>query len=84
MGDGGLDPVVELVEMLVKALVDDPGSVEIRATESGGTVLIEIKTAQEDIGKVIGKQGRIIRALRIVARAAAAHENKRVTIEVLS
>jgi predicted RNA-binding protein YlqC (UPF0109 family) len=74
----------DLVEFIVKGLVDQPDAVEIRAIEGEQTLVVEVKVAPDDVGKVIGKQGRIVNALRTVVKAAAVRTGKRVTIEILS
>ncbi|MBO8167795.1 MAG: KH domain-containing protein [Thermoanaerobacteraceae bacterium] len=73
----------ELVELLAKALVDNPDAVQVNEIEGEKSVIIELRVASEDMGKVIGKQGRIARAIRTVAKAAAAKEGKRVVVEIL-
>jgi len=74
----------ELVEFIVKALVDEPDAVQVRAIEGEQTLVLEVKVAPDDVGKVIGKQGRIVNALRTVVKAAAVRTGKRVTIEIVS
>lgn len=72
----------DLVRFLTKSLVDDPDSVEVSGTEEDTRVDLEIRVAQEDIGKVIGRQGRTIKAIRTVAKAASVKVGKRVSVEV--
>lgn len=72
----------DLVRFLTKSLVDEPEQVEISGTEEDSRVDLEIKVAQDDIGKVIGRQGRTIRAIRTVAKAASVKVGKRVNVEV--
>jgi uncharacterized protein len=74
----------ELVEFIAKALVDQPEAVQVRAIEGEQTLVLEVKVAPDDVGKVIGKQGRIVNALRTVVKAAAVRTGKRVTIEIVS
>ncbi|MFA4858360.1 MAG: KH domain-containing protein [Candidatus Margulisiibacteriota bacterium] len=74
----------ELVEFIVKALVDKPADVSVSQNESESTTILEIRVAQEDIGKVIGKEGRIANAIRTITKAAAAKDRKRVTVEILT
>ena len=74
----------ELVEYIAKALVDRPDQVEIRETQGETVTILEIKTAPEDVGKVIGREGRIVNAIRTITKAAAAKQNKRITVEILS
>ena len=73
----------ELVKILVRALVDEPQEVEVTQVEGNKSVIIEVRAASGDVGKIIGKQGRIIRAIRTVVKAAAAKEGKRATVEIL-
>ncbi len=73
----------ELVEYLVKNLVDRPDEVEVRELGGEQAVLVEIKVAEADVGKVIGREGRIIEAIRSLARAAAGRQGKRVVVEVV-
>lgn len=73
----------ELVELLVKALVDHPEEVDISAVEGERSVVVEVRVAPDDVGKVIGKQGRIVQALRTVVKAAAAREGKKAVVEIL-
>ena len=73
----------ELVEVIAKALVDNPDEVVVTESENDDELVIELKVAPSDMGKVIGKQGRIARALRTVVRAAATKENKKVIVEIV-
>lgn len=73
----------ELVEILAKALVDNPGRVSVNMIEKEKSCVIELRVAPEDMGKVIGKQGRIARALRTVVKAAATRYKKKVIVEIL-
>lgn len=73
----------ELVKIIAKALVDHPEEVEVNEIEGTQSVIIELKVASEDMGKVIGKQGRIAKAIRTVVKAAATRENKRVVVEII-
>ena len=73
----------ELVEYIAKALVDYPEQVVVEQVEGERSVILELKVAPEDMGKVIGKQGRIAKALRTVVNAAAIKENKRVMVEII-
>ena len=72
-----------LVEVIAKALVDNPDEVIIEEIQRDDSTVIVIKVAESDIGKVIGKQGRIAKALRTVVRAAAVKENKKVIVDIL-
>jgi predicted RNA-binding protein YlqC (UPF0109 family) len=71
-----------LVRYLVTSLVDDPESVQIAVTESDDTISFEITLNPDDVGKVIGRQGRIIKSIRTLARAAGTTGNKQVEVEV--
>lgn len=73
----------ELVEILAKALVDQPDKVVVDLVEKDRSIVIELRVAQEDMGKVIGKQGRIAKAIRMVVKAAAARQNKKVIVEIV-
>ncbi|MTI67453.1 MAG: KH domain-containing protein [Firmicutes bacterium] len=73
----------ELVETIAKALVDNPEEVKVNEVEGTQSVIIELKVAPDDMGKVIGKQGRIAKAIRTVVKAAAIKENKRVVVEII-
>lgn len=73
----------ELVEVIAKALVDDPDSVVVTEREDKKTTVLEVKVADSDMGKVIGKQGRIAKAIRSVVKAAAAKEDKKVIVDIL-
>lgn len=73
----------ELVEFIAKALVDNPEQVSVNEVEGSQSVIIELKVAQEDMGKIIGKQGRIAKAIRTVVKAAAIKDNKRVVVEII-
>ena len=72
----------ELVEVIAKALVDNPDEVVVTESQKGEDTLIELKVASADIGKVIGKQGRIAKAIRSVVKAAASKEDKKVIVEI--
>jgi predicted RNA-binding protein YlqC (UPF0109 family) len=73
----------ELVELLAKSLVDNPDDVEVREIDSEKATIIELQVAPDDMGKVIGKQGKIARAIRTLTKAAAAKEGKRVVVEIM-
>ncbi len=73
----------ELVETIAKYLVDNPEKVRVNEVEGTQSIIIELKVAPEDMGKVIGKQGRTAKAIRTVVKAAAIKENKRVTVEII-
>jgi len=73
----------ELVEFLVRALVEDPGAVRVEELEENGDVVLEVTVADDDLGRVIGRGGRIANALRTIARAAATKEERRVIVEII-
>jgi len=79
----GVFRLKELIEYLVKALVDEPAQVDIREVVGEESTTFEIRVAPNDLGKVIGKQGKIANALRTVAKAAAMREKKRVYLEII-
>ena len=72
----------ELVEVIAKALVDNPEEVVVTESMKGEDTLIELKVSPADMGKVIGKQGRIAKAIRSVVKAAASQEDKKVIVEI--
>ena len=73
----------ELVEVIAKSLVDVPDEVVVTETESEKGTILELRVAQSDMGKVIGKQGRIAKAIRSVVKAAASKEDKKVIVEIM-
>lgn len=73
----------ELVKTIAKALVDKPEAVEVNEVEGAQSITVELRVDPDDMGKVIGKQGRIAKALRTVVKAAATKENKRVVVEII-
>ena len=73
----------ELVEVIAKSLVDYPDEVQVTETENDKSVVLELKVAQSDMGKVIGKQGRIAKAIRTVVKAAASKEDRKVIVEIM-
>ena len=72
----------ELVEVIAKSLVDNPDEVVVTETVSPKEIVVDLKVAQSDMGKVIGKQGKIAKAIRTVVRAAAAKEEKKVVVDI--
>ena len=74
--------MAELLAYLARELVDDPEAVRVDAEERDGALVLVLHVASDDVGKVIGRQGRIIRSLRTLVRAAAAREGRRVLVEV--
>jgi hypothetical protein len=75
--------VKELVEQIAKALVDNPDQVQVRAVEGEQVTVLELRVAQSDLGKVIGKQGRTARSIRTILAAAGTKVRKRFTLEIL-
>lgn len=73
----------DLVEVIAKALVDHPEEVVVTEKEDGKNLVIELHVASSDMGKVIGKQGRIAKAIRSVVKAASSRENLRVDVEIV-
>jgi len=73
----------ELVSYVAKALVDDPNEVEVNVIEGEKSTIIELKVSQDDIGKVIGKHGRIAKALRTILSATSTKTGKRIVLEIL-
>ena len=73
----------ELLAVIAKSLVDDPDSVVITEKEDDRSVVFELHVAENDMGKVIGKQGRIAKCIRTVMKAAASRENKHVSVEIV-
>jgi uncharacterized protein len=73
----------ELLETIAQALVDYPDEVRVNEIEQDNTLILELKVSKDDMGKVIGKQGRIAKAIRTVVKAAAVKENIRVVVEII-
>ncbi|MBQ7198546.1 MAG: KH domain-containing protein [Selenomonadaceae bacterium] len=72
----------ELVKVLAKALVENPDAVEVETVEEDDKTVLKLHVAQEDMGRVIGKQGRIAKAIRTIIKSAATRENKKVTVDI--
>jgi predicted RNA-binding protein YlqC (UPF0109 family) len=75
--------LTELLEVIARRLVDDPDSVRVEREETDDVVVLRLFVAKEDVGQVIGRQGRIARALRQLVRAAAGRRHKRVVLEIM-
>jgi predicted RNA-binding protein YlqC (UPF0109 family) len=75
--------VTELLEFLVRALVEDPGAVVVEELEEDGDLIYEITVAEDDLGRVIGKGGRVANAIRTIAKAAAVRIDRRVIVDIL-
>ena len=73
----------EILQTIIKNLVDNPDAVEINQVDEATSIVFEIKVAEEDMGKVIGKQGRIAKSIRTVMKAVAAKEHQKVTVEFM-
>ncbi len=72
-----------LIEYIAKSLVDHPEEVQVSEVEGEQTTVLELKVSKEDLGKVIGKQGRIAKAIRTVVKAAGVHEDKKIVVEIV-
>ena len=75
--------MAELVEFLARRLVDSPDEVRVERAEEGDALVLRLHVAPDDVGKVIGRQGRIARALRTIVRASAARERRRVRLDIV-
>ncbi len=73
----------ELIEYMARSLVNDPTQVKVTHVDTGHTVNLELQVAQDDMGRVIGKRGRVANAMRMLLRVAAAREGKRATLDVV-
>jgi predicted RNA-binding protein YlqC (UPF0109 family) len=73
----------ELIEYIAKALVDDPDQVRVREILGGTSVIYELSVAPEDMGRIIGKQGRVANAMRVLVKAAASRQGKRAILEIV-
>ncbi len=73
----------ELLAVIAKALVDEPDAVQVSEREGERSIVLELRVADNDMGKVIGKQGRIAKCIRTVMKAAASRENKHVVVEIV-
>ena len=75
--------MAELLDYLARRLVDEPDAVRVEEVEEDGSLLLRLHVAPDDVGKVIGRQGRIARALRTLVRAGGAHEGRRIVLEIV-
>ncbi|NLW52153.1 KH domain-containing protein [uncultured Clostridium sp.] len=73
----------DLVEIIAKSLVDNPDEVHVNEIQGEQDLILELRVAPEDMGKVIGKQGRVAKAIRTVVKAAALNENQKVVVEII-
>jgi predicted RNA-binding protein YlqC (UPF0109 family) len=78
-----MSKLTEIVEQMAKAIVDHPEKVEVKEIEGEKVTVIELKVAPEDLGKIIGKQGRTARAMRVILASVARKENKKAVLEIL-
>ena len=78
-----MDDLADLVAFVAKALVDDPDAVEVKAIEGDRTIVVELSVSPEDLGKVIGREGRTARAMRTLLAATSARQSKRAVLEIL-
>jgi uncharacterized protein len=78
-----VDDMQELIAFITKALVDDPEAVEVKAIEGERTIIFEVSVAPDDLGKIIGREGRTARALRTLLAATSARHHKRAVLEIL-
>jgi predicted RNA-binding protein YlqC (UPF0109 family) len=83
LSEGGVTPSAELVEYLARRLVEHEDQVSVDEVEEDGMLVIRLRVAPEDLGRVIGRGGRIARALRTLVRAGGAHGDRRVTLEII-
>lgn len=73
----------QLIEVIAKELVDYPEAVTVSEKETQGTIVLELKVAQEDMGKIIGKQGKIAKAIRTIVKSAAVSSDKKIVVEIM-
>jgi predicted RNA-binding protein YlqC (UPF0109 family) len=73
----------ELVEFLVRSIVENPDEVEVEEFEDDGELVLEVKVADDDLGRVIGREGRVAKAIRTIARAAGGRDERRVSVDII-
>ena len=73
----------ELIEYIAASLVDDPAQVQVKQVRAGSKIRLELRVAKEDMGRIIGKSGRVANAMRILLRVSAAREGKQVSLDVI-
>lgn len=73
----------ELLEQIARALVEHPDRVSVTEVEAEGELILELRVAEDDMGKVIGKQGRIAKAIRVVMKAAAINDTRKISVEIV-
>ncbi len=83
VAEGSSGMLKDLLEYLARSLVDSPDEVHVQVTETDTTVVLELTVARDDVGKVIGKQGRIARAMRTIVKASAVRDGKRAIVEIV-
>jgi hypothetical protein len=76
-------PATELVAYLVRSIVEQPDEVEVEEFEEEGELVLEVKVADDDLGRVIGREGRVAKAIRTIARAAGARDDRRVSVDIV-
>ena len=77
------ESATELVEFLVRSIVENPDEVGVEGFEEGGELILEVKVADSDLGRVIGREGRVAKAIRTIARAAGARDDRRVSVDII-
>ena len=77
------EPATELVDFLVRSIVESPDDVAVEEFEEEGELVLEVKVADEDLGRVIGREGRVAKAIRTIARAAGARDERRVSVDIV-
>ena len=75
--------MAELLAFLARQLVNEPDAVTVEQVERDGAIVLQLRVAKDDVGQVIGRQGRIARALRAIVRASGAHSHRRVLLEIV-
>lgn len=76
-------PATELVDYLVRAIVESPDDVAVEEFDEGDELILEVSVAQEDLGRVIGREGRVAKAIRTIARAAGSGEDRRISVDIV-
>jgi len=76
-------PATDLIEYLVRAIVEEPEAVEVSEFDEGDELILEVKVADSDLGRVIGREGRVAKSIRTIARAAGAREERRISVDIV-
>ena len=76
-------PATELIEYLVRAIVEEPEAVEVSEFDEGDELILEVKVADSDRGRVIGREGRVAKSIRAIARAVGAREERRISVDIV-